>query len=320
MLRAPKFWNKKGILSKILLPFSWLYIYISNRRSCNISATKLPVPVICVGNLVMGGAGKTPMVIALVQMLQAMGYKPHIISRGYGAIVHGVKRVDPEKHNYLNVGDEPLLLAKLAPTWVSTNRLKAARAAVENNADVIVMDDGFQNNSIIKDINLIVVDAIQGFGNQYVFPAGPLREPFLNGLNKADATIVIGEGELSYLKSSKKIFHAQFVQKEPLKKHGDSVIAFAGLGYPKKFKQSLKKAGFKIVEFHAYPDHHPYTITEIEKLLKRSQSMKVTLITTSKDSVRLPLRYKNKVAVFKVNLDILEKEELQKFLTEKMNA
>jgi tetraacyldisaccharide 4'-kinase len=320
MLKAPKFWSKKGILSKILVPFSWIYIYISQRRHNRENAAKLSVPVICVGNLVMGGAGKTPMVIALVQILQGMGYKPHIISRGYGAIVHGVKRVDPQKHNYLNVGDEPLLLAKFAPTWVSTNRVKAARAAIENDADVIVMDDGFQNNSIVKDISLIVVDAIQGFGNQYVFPAGPLREPFLNGLNKADATIVIGDGELSYLKSSKKIFHAKFVEKEPLKKQAESVIAFAGLGYPKKFKQSLQKAGFNILEFHAYPDHHPYTITEIEKLIKRAQALKSTLITTSKDAVRLPQRYKNKVAVFKVNLEILEKEELQQFLFDKMKA
>lgn len=320
MLRAPNFWNKKGILSKILVPFSWIYIYISKQRNKGVYAVKLPVPVICVGNLVMGGAGKTPTVIAIVQILQTLGYKPHIISRGYGAIVHGVKRVDPEKHNYLNVGDEPLLLAKIAPTWVSTNRVNAARLAVEHNADVIVMDDGFQNNSIVKDINIIVVDAIQGFGNQYVFPAGPLREPFLNGLNKADATIIIGDGELSYLKSSKKIFHANFIEKEPLKEQGKSVIAFAGLGYPKKFKKSLQKAGFKILEFHAYPDHHPYTITEIDKLLKRALSMKAALITTSKDLVRLPQRYKNKVSAFKVNLEIREKEELQQFLIEKMKA
>lgn len=314
MWKAPNFWNKKGILAKILVPFSMIYIAISQWRNKGVVTAKLPVPVICVGNLVMGGAGKTPTVIAITQILKKMGYNPHIISRGYGAIIHGVKKVDRLKHSYLNVGDEPLLLAKFATTWVSVNRSEAGYEAIKNGADILIMDDGFQNNSIHKDMSFIVVDSTQGFGNQYVFPAGPLREPFSKGLNRADATIVIGEGELSYLEGSKKIFHARFVEKESLKKKGERIIAFAGLGYPQKFKNSLKDAGYKVVEFYAYPDHHPYTITEIDKLLKQSKKRRTKLITTSKDAIRLPASYRKKVDVFKVNLEFQEAIDVEEFL------
>ena len=197
--------------------------------------------------------------------------------------------------------------------------MKAGLKAIKSGADIIVMDDGFQNNSLVKDINLIVVDSIQGFGNQYVFPAGPLREPFKNGLNKADAIVVIGDQEVTYLNTAENKFYASFTHKMKKQKNAERVIAFAGLGYPKKFKRSLNEAGFKVVDFHAFPDHHPYTITEIDKLLKEAKNRKAKLITTSKDAVRLPNRFRKKIDVLKVNLEFKESEKIKDFLKEKLS-
>lgn len=318
LLKAPKFWNKKGILSTILSPLSYAYLKISKWKRGQVEPTKLPVPVVCVGNLVLGGAGKTPTVIAIVDILKKMGHTPHIVSRGYGAVVQGLKKVDPVRHHYLQVGDEPLMLSQFAPTWVSSNRTKAAKAAIMAGATVIVMDDGFQSNYLHKDLNILVIDALQGFGNECVFPAGPLREPIEEGLERADLCVIIGETPFSHhlLESA---IHARFKPKQELKTQGERVIGFAGLGYPEKFKRSLENAGYKIIDFIPYADHYPYTITEIERLIKKAQSKNAKLITTSKDAIRIPSRYLSKINVFKVFLEFEEHELMQKAIEERLN-
>ncbi|MDP2194244.1 MAG: tetraacyldisaccharide 4'-kinase, partial [Alphaproteobacteria bacterium] len=205
ILKSPKFWQKKTPVTYLLLPIAWLYIWVSRLRRSRTRSVKLSRPVVCVGNLVMGGAGKTPTVIALVQILKEMGHNPHILSRGYGAAVKGIKKVDPERHHYLQVGDEPLLLSQFAPTWVCPNRIRAGKEAIKDGATVLIMDDGFQNKAIEKDLNLLVVDSIQGFGNREVFPAGPLREPIAAGLNRADAIFFIGSSKSPSLKSAQRL-------------------------------------------------------------------------------------------------------------------
>jgi len=285
----------------------------------SVRSYKLSKPVICVGNLVMGGAGKTPTVIALVSMLKKMGHTPHILSRGYGAIVKGLQKVDPERHHYLEVGDEPLMLSQFAPTWVCPNRIKAGKAAIKNGATVLIMDDGFQNKALEKDLNLLVVDSIQGFGNKEVFPAGPLREPVASGLNRADAVFFIGGGKTSTARKASSLgvgsaFKASFINlTEPLQK-GERVLAFSGIGYPEKFRLTLKRAGYKLVEFASFADHYPYTIVDMDRLLKAAEIKKAQLITTSKDFIRIPTPYKENVQVFKINLQFEEPEKVQQLL------
>ncbi len=285
----------------------------------SVRSYKLSKPVICVGNLVMGGAGKTPTVIALVAMLKKMGHTPHILSRGYGAIVKGLQKVDPERHHYLEVGDEPLMLSQFAPTWVCPNRIKAGKAAIKNGATVLIMDDGFQNKALEKDLNLLVVDSIQGFGNKEVFPAGPLREPVTSGLNRADAVFFIGGGKASTAKKASSLgvehaFKASFINLTEPVQRGERVLAFSGIGYPEKFRLTLKRAGYKLVEFASFADHYPYTIVDMDRLLKAAELKKAQLITTSKDFIRIPTPYKENVQVFKINLQFEQPEQVEELL------
>lgn len=295
----PKFWQNDNIYSRLLTPAAWSYKRIGAWMYNRVLAQKLYVPVICVGNLVMGGAGKTPTVIALVDILREVGHKPHILSRGYGAVVKESILVDPKYHNYLHVGDEALLLAEKAPTWAGSNRLLSAQRAIKHGATIILMDDGLQNNTIHKDCAILVVDTLQGFGNGRVFPAGPLRESPKSGVKKADLILAVGDGKLpkgipfairAHIKADSLV--------EP-----KSVIAFAGLGYPEKFNKTLLSYGYDVKKFIPFPDHHPYTITELDKLVKLAKRRKLELITTAKDFLRIPEHFKKHVTVFPVHLE-----------------
>jgi tetraacyldisaccharide 4'-kinase len=295
----PKFWQNDNIYSRLLTPAAWSYKKIGTWMYNRVVAQKLSVPVICVGNLVMGGAGKTPTVIALIDILREAGHKPHVLSRGYGAVVKESILVDPKYHNYLQVGDEALLLAEKAPTWAGSNRLLSAKKAIKQGATIILMDDGLQNNTIHKDCSILVVDTMQGFGNGRVFPAGPLRESPKSGVKKADLILAVGEGKLpkgipfairAHIKADSLV--------EP-----KSVIAFAGLGYPEKFNKTLLTYGYDVKKFIPFPDHHPYTITELDKLVKLAKRRKLELITTAKDFLRIPENFKKHVVVFPVHLE-----------------
>lgn len=313
---APKFWRQDSMLSRILQPAAWGYEYISLWHRKRTKIQKVSVPVICVGNLVMGGAGKTPTVLALVDMLKKMGQNPHILSRGYGAVIKDSIRVDPKKHTYLQVGDEALLLAEKAPTWAGQDRVLSAKLAISHDASVIIMDDGLQNNSLYKDLNLLVVDTMQGFGNGRVFPAGPLRESPHRGVRKANITIAIGDGVLpkgipqatrAYMRAVDEIYPR-------------SVLAFAGLGYPEKFNRTLQDYGFEVKRFIPFPDHHPYTIPEMERLLKMASRRKIDLITTAKDFLRIPEHFKRDVSSFNVKLEFEESEKLYELIETKLRS
>jgi tetraacyldisaccharide 4'-kinase len=315
VLKTPQFWNKNSGLCFALKPVSWLYTRASNWRESKIQPEKVSVPVICVGNLVMGGAGKTPTVMALVDILKRQGHKPHILSRGYGSYVKDVVCVNNEHHSYLHVGDEPLLLSRVAPTWVGSDRVASAKAAIAAGATILVMDDGLQNPSLFKDFSIVVVDSIQGFGNRNVFPAGPLREPIQQGFDRAQAVVFIG-GTIPLESTLKKdIFHAFLACKpETLTQR---VVAFAGLGYPEKFRHTLSRYHFDVCEFIAFADHHPYTITDAQRLFRAAELHQATLITTEKDYMRFPTEYKNMVKTLPIRLEFKEYDDMGRLLEKK---
>ncbi len=339
MFRTPRFWNKRIWINSFLIPFSWMWVYFSKLSQSRIKTEHVDVPVICIGNLVMGGAGKTPTVIALTAILKSIGHNPHILSRGYGAYIRNSIQVDPKTHNYLQVGDEPLLLAKVAPTWVGPDRVMSARAAIKAGASILIMDDGLQNPSLFKDLSIVVIDAIQGVGNGLVFPAGPLREPIEIGANRADAMIVIGGGNIHFDFIDRQ-FSARIVCENDTSKNDYSgnknesdvtpgevnhskvsqhkskrrVVAFAGIGYPEKFKITLLENNFEICDFITFADHHPYTIGDIIKLMKVATQHRATLITTSKDCLRIPERYQHSVTTLPIVLEFDQPQEITTFL------
>lgn len=313
MFRTPHFWNKRQWISYFLIPISWIWTRIAQWNEGNTKSESVSVPVVCVGNLVMGGAGKTPTVIALVDLLKKMGHIPHILSRGYGAYIRDTIQVNPDKHNYLQVGDEPLLLARSAPTWAGPDRVQSAKAAISQGATILVMDDGLQNPSLQKDLSFIVVDSIQGIGNGMVFPAGPLREPIEAGAGRAQAMILIGHDDSQF-----EFIDEQFVAKiKCLKKNVDqdkSIVAFAGIGYPEKFRHTLNENGYEVCQFIEFADHHPYTIHDMIKLIKLADQYEATLLTTTKDWLRIPNHYRNKVETLPILLNFEEPEKVQNFL------
>ena len=319
-LRSPKFWdNENSGLVKVLTPVSKLYSYISKMRLNSVTPIKAEVPVVCVGNVVLGGAGKTPTVELICNILREKFNNPNILTAGYGGYLKNVVRVDPKLHSYLQVGDEALLSANVAPTWVGRNRVNSGNAAVLCGADILVMDDGFQNNSLVKDLKILVVDSNQMFGNGHLFPAGGLRELPETGVQKSDAVLIIGdkndelETRIKSMKHDIPIFRAKMVTTNRVEIENNRVIGFCGLGYPSKFKDTLTNCGYELVDFVPFSDHHPYTITEIQKLINGAKSANATLVTTMKDYVKIPHVFKNKVSVIEIKLEP-EDDDFKKFI------
>jgi tetraacyldisaccharide 4'-kinase len=290
-MKAPAFWQSPDALpGRLLAPFGWLYAEATAWRLAHGKPWRAPVPVICVGNLTAGGAGKTPIVRDLALRLAALGERPAILSRGYGGREHGPLKVDPGRHDASQVGDEPLLLARGAPCWIARDRAEGARAMVADGAGIILMDDGLQNPDLIQDLRLIVVDGETGFGNGRAIPAGPLREQIDAGIKRADAMIVVGEdrrdlvrrysGRIRILRSSTHIQPSALAGRTRL-------VAFAGIGRPEKFRSSLIAAGADLAAFRAFADHHPYSGAELDSLADQAKALGAELVTTEKDWVRL---------------------------------
>jgi tetraacyldisaccharide 4'-kinase len=296
----------------MLSPAAWLWA-TAGRLRMRTTPARAPVPVICVGNLTAGGAGKTPTALALLHLLarRAGGRAGvHALTRGYGGSLVGPARVDPAHHTAAEVGDEALLLARAAPTWIARDRAAGALAAAAAGARVVVMDDGFQNPALAKDLSLIVVDGETGFGNGRVIPAGPLREPIEGGLARADAVIVIGEDRAQVAACVRKrhpelpIVAARIA---PAADGADAVrdrrvLAFAGIGRPAKFFATLRACGAHVVAEHAYGDHHRFTPGEIATLEIEARRLEARLVTTEKDHVRLDAAQQARIAALPVTL------------------
>ena len=305
-MRAPDFWGARspGLLSTALLPLAWAYAAGARLRFSLAPTRRASVPVICVGNLVAGGAGKTPVALSLGSRLMDRGRKVHFLTRGYGGREPGPLRVEPDRHGVAEVGDEALLLARCAPTWVSRRRPAGAAAAVEAGAEVIVMDDGFQNPSLAKDLSLVVVDGAYGFGNGRVMPAGPLREPLAVGLARSQGVVVIGEDSGLLPASTPPVVRARIRPgPEAADLAGKSVLAFAGIGTPRKFFRTLEGIGCRLAGAHAFPDHHPYSAGDVDRLCRTARDLGAIPVTTEKDAVRLPPNAENDIQVLTITLE-----------------
>ena len=310
-MRAPGFWHgDPGLLSALLSPLGLVYAGATRRRLARGARLRVGVPVICVGNLNAGGTGKTPVVIALAERLRDRGIAAHAVSRGHGGTLDGPVRVDERRHGAAETGDEPLLLAAFLPTWVAKDRAAGARAAVEAGARVIILDDGFQNPALAHDLSIVVVDAHVGFGNGKVIPAGPLREPVATGLARADLVLSVGD-EAAQARFAARWGAALSLPHVtgrldplpmglPLKSL--PVLAFAGIGRPEKFFQTLKDMGADIRATHALSDHQPLSDTLMTRMLREARAMGAQVVTTEKDAVRLPAALRAQVMTVPVRL------------------
>ena len=315
-IKPPPFWDKfNHPLAMLLEPLSWLYRAGAAIHQHTTTPCRVSVPVISVGNIVLGGAGKTPVTIALAKILQARGHTPHVISRGYGGSVSGSVQVDPDRHTYQEVGDEPLLLAKVGPTWVSKNRRAAADLAIQAGADILLLDDAHQNQDLVKDISFVVVNASQGFGNGRVFPAGPLRQSLQSGLKNTTAIIFIGEeGDVlprQLCDLACPLIRAKLV---PVAPNPCPVVGFAGLGYPEKFRQTLLRAGYHVSDFIPFADHYPYQKEDLQRLRQKAQEAQASLMTTEKDFIRIPGISRKGILTLPVRLAFQEDNPLEKIL------
>lgn len=329
MFATPRWWylrhGQPARLTRALLrPLSWIWAFATARRIARGRPVDPGVPVICVGNLTIGGAGKTPVVREILRRLRAARVDARALSCGHGGRLKGPVRVDPALHAARDVGDEPLMLARDAPVWVSRDRAMGAMAAAQAGADVIVMDDGHQNPSVKKALSLIVVDGeTRGgewpFGDGAVVPAGPMREPLASGLKRADAAVLLlpadleaPDPELLALFGPKPVLVARLEPAEP--PPAGPQLGFAGVGKPWKVERALKAAGCELVDFAALPDHAPLDEGLMRALAGRAAVFGAGLVTTEKDWVRLSPAWRGKVAAWPVRARFLDEEALDRLL------
>ncbi|WP_448190603.1 tetraacyldisaccharide 4'-kinase [Azospirillum sp. sgz301742] len=301
-MKTPAFWYRPaGPAARLLAPIGALYGLAGRWRFSRTTPQQAGVPVLCVGNLVAGGAGKTPVAISIIEALTARGIAVHALTRGHGGSESGPLAIDPARHGAADVGDEALLLARHAPTWVARDRAAGARAAVNAGAQAIVMDDGFQNPGLAKDVSVLVVDGAAGFGNGLLIPAGPLREPVTRGLARADSVVVMGEDRagIAARVAPLPVLHAR-IEPEVATLAGQRLLAFAGIGRPEKFFATLRGLGAELVDTAAFADHHRYSADEVRQLIARADALTATPMTTTKDAVRLPDALRDRVRTLPV--------------------
>ena len=329
-LSTPRWWYLRGrragtLLRLALTPASWIWAGVTARRIAAGARLDPGVPVVCVGNLTLGGAGKTPVVAEVLRLLKARGVEAHALSRGHGGRLAGPLRVDPELHTARDVGDEPLMLAHDAPAWIARDRAAGAAAAAAAGAEVVVMDDGHQNASVKKALSLVVVDGeTRGgewpFGDGQVFPAGPMREPLKAGLARADAVVVLlpadldaADPELLDLFRPRPVLVARLEPVGP--PPAGARLGFAGVGKPWKVERALKAAGCELVEFVSLPDHAPLDEDLLGRLARRAEDFGAGMVTTEKDWVRLPPAWRDRVTAWPVRARFDDPAALERLLS-----
>jgi tetraacyldisaccharide 4'-kinase len=295
-MRAPAFWwrQQSSLVSVLLQAPAALYAAIAARRMRRPGA-RAGLPVVCVGNFTVGGSGKTPAALAVAALLASDGQRPFFLSRGYGGRLAGPVRVDPARHRASDVGDEPLLLARAFPVVVSRDRLAGAKLCAAQGASVVVMDDGLQNPSLVKDLAFAVVDGASGVGNGLCLPAGPLRAPLAAQWPHVHAVIVVGDGAPGEAIAGEAQRRGTPVLRARLdpdpagaaQLRGRRILAFAGIGRPEKFFATLEGCGAAMVRTRSFPDHHPFTAAEIRELMAAAAAEDLDIVTTEKDLVRI---------------------------------
>lgn len=330
-MREPAFWYRpRSLMSRLLSPFGTIYGAATAWRM-ERSGSSAGIPVVCIGNYHVGGAGKTPATLTLAEILRASGETPFVVSRGYGGTLRGPARVQPDFHTARDVGDEPLMMSSRLPVIVSRDRVTGAALAKSQGASVILLDDGFQNPSLRKDLSLIVIDGNRGVGNGCVFPAGPLRAPLPPQIARTDALIVVGEGRGAdglvdaLKKCGVPILHAG-LKADPRSVsllRGRRVMAFAGIGDPGRFFSTLRANGVNVVGERPFADHHAFSFTEIEHLVADAAAKSLTLVTTEKDMARIRsdaqlTRYANEIATLAVTMAFNDEEMLSRLTMKRL--
>lgn len=322
-MRAPHFWSAgldpysreaAPVTRALLTPLAALYGLGVKRKIARARPAHVDIPVVCIGNLTVGGVGKTPLVVAIRDRFAAAGLRAASLSRGYGGRLKGPLRVEPGTHAASDVGDEPLMLAGTGEAWIGANRPDAARAMQAAGVEVIIMDDGHQNPSLTKTLSLVAVDAGAPFGNGHVLPKGPLREPVAFGLSRADVVILLGEAPVpaAVEKSGRPVLRARI---RPTGAVPDGpLVAFAGIGHPEKLFDSLTESGADLREGVGYDDHYMYTSGDLDFLRKLAADHGARLITTEKDVARLPADWRVNVLTWPVKVAFEEDTALDALL------
>lgn len=320
-MKTPRFWQSRSLASSLLTPAAALYRLGAWADRTFTSARHAPIPVISIGNVTAGGAGKTPTTLALVPVLQALGYTPHILTRGYKAAVQTAHRVSADD-DWRAVGDEALLLAAAAPTWVGRDRHAAASAAAAAGATILICDDALQHHALFKNISLLIIDGAYGLGNGRLLPAGPLRESLASGLARSHGVIMIGEDAQNLSPSIHlPILHATLAPQGDvsfLRAH--RWLAFAGIGRPEKFFATARAAGADITATRTFADHHAYSDTDITGLLRDAETLGLRLLTTAKDAVKIPPHHHASIAVLPVTLGFSNPAFVSDFLAKMLHA
>ncbi len=317
-MRTPEFWypaqgKSAGCLPLLLVPLALCYTALGRLRTLFARRWKAPVPILSIGNLVAGGVGKTPMALALASRLLDKGVKVHFLTRGYRGNHAGPLRVEPGLHTAAETGDEALLLAAVAPTWVARNRKAGAMAAIAAGAEVLILDDGHQNPHLVKDLSLLLIDAERGHGNGWIIPSGPLREAPARGLARADMVVMIGAGTFAP-PPAKPYLRATRTLRDPYCMKGRRLLAFCGIGAPQQFFDMLLRGGAELTGTRAFPDHHPFTDNEIGKILSLAAETDSAPVTTEKDWLRLPAARRRHVEPIGMEMRFTDEPALMRLL------
>jgi tetraacyldisaccharide 4'-kinase len=316
-MRPPKFWDNNSPLPFMLSPLSLLYYCGHKLNQITTRNKKLSIPVFSIGNATVGGTGKTPLALYLGRYLKSIGKNPHYLSRGYKGNYKQCTKVDLSQHNAEMVGDEALLLANVAPIWVCPDRRISAQKAIDDGADIIILDDGLQNQTLHKDFSILVVDGQYGFGNGFMLPAGPLREPIDEAYAKTDLILLMGElHNIPPFPKHIPVVKGKYVPQTEITK--GPYVAFSGIGRPTKFYRTLRRIGAELCATMDFPDHHLFSDAELLALEEQATAQNAQLITTEKDWVRLNERWQKKITCLRVDLtlnnpDIL-KDTMNRFI------
>jgi len=323
-LKTPDFWkNKNSLISILLIPLSYIW-QLGNILNTK-KKQKFNIPIIIIGNVVAGGAGKTPTVISIANKLISSNIKVHIILKGYKSAAKESIQVNTKMHTYKDVGDEAIICSKIAPTWVGKSRIASINNASNNGADLVILDDGLQDSSIESDLNILVFSGFQGIGNGRIIPSGPMREHLSKAVDKSDLAIIIEEDKNNIQELIIKNIpvvnaNLKIADKDLNNFKKKKVMAFCGIGYPEKFYKTLEKIECEIMQTKSYPDHYAYSKQDIEYLLNQSQNINALLVTTEKDYVKIPKEYKNRIYFFPISIEFNDYSIIDKFLLSIMKS
>ncbi len=324
-MKTPKFWREENILSFFLLPLSLIYWALFKILWLFRKENEFAIKVVCIGNLTAGGAGKTPTAIAVGKILKEKGVNFAYLSSGYGGKVNFCEVLKDSSAD--EVGDEPILLSEIAPAFVAKNRIEGVKKIQDLGYELVVLDDGMQNNSVKKDFVFLVVDGKTKFGNDMMIPAGPLRQSVREGFKMADRIVVVGgvdedlKGRLEAVEAFYKVVVAEIESPRVGDLLGEEILAFCGLGYPEKFFDFLKNNGLKIVKTKSFADHYSYKDKDLRGLIKYAQQKGLKLVTTKKDWVKFSEEYRQKIDFLDIKFTFKQKDviidDIEKIIKEK---